>query len=313
MNIEKGLKAVEGIKASIRKVIHTQGQGIELTIIGVLSGGHVLLEDVPGVGKTTLAKTLAKSLNMDFARVQFTPDLLPADILGSSVLNPQDGTFCFHEGPIFHRLLLADEINRASPRTQSALLEAMNEKQVTIEGQTRPLPAPFFVIATQNPVDYQGTYPLPEAQLDRFLVRVNLGYPSKEDELKMVFERQLSDPLDDVEAVMTLEELIELQLQLRDVTVERDVALYMHALIESTRNHRELALGGSPRAMLALFRACQTRAFVKGRTYVSPDDIQALASPVLAHRVMLSNQARYSGKTTNHIMESIVSDLRVPT
>ncbi|TNE48547.1 MAG: MoxR family ATPase [Deltaproteobacteria bacterium] len=305
--------AISSIRSTIKKVVLTQSQGVELTLIGILSGGHVLLEDVPGVGKTTLAKTVARSLNMEFSRVQFTPDLLPTDILGTSVLNPKDGSFHFQEGPIFHNLLLADEINRASPRTQSALLEAMNEKQVTIDGKTRPLPKPFFVIATQNPVDYQGTYPLPEAQLDRFLLRVSLGYPSKDHELQMLFDRQSSDPLDDVKPVMDLSTLLDLQAQVRQVTLEKDVGLYLHGLIEKTRNHKELVLGASPRATLALFRACQARAFMHQRDYVSPDDVQALAAPVLAHRVMLTNQARYSGKSTSHIVSAVVDDLRVPT
>lgn len=304
---------IDAIMQSIRRVVLTQSDGIELTLIGILSGGHVLLEDVPGVGKTTLAKTLARSLNMDFARVQFTPDLLPSDILGSTILNPKDGTFRFHEGPIFHHLLLADEINRASPRTQSALLEAMNERQVTIDGETRPLPAPFFVLATQNPVDYQGTYPLPEAQLDRFLLRISLGYPSPDDELKMIFDRKTKDPLDEVKPVLDLEALLALQAEIREVEVKKDVALYLHALIQGTRTFGELSLGASPRAALAMFRASQARAFLKGRSYVSPDDIQELAGPVLAHRVMPSNQARYSGKSTNQMIQDIISELKVPT
>ncbi|MEM1010049.1 MAG: AAA family ATPase, partial [Myxococcota bacterium] len=214
-------EALSSLTSTIRKVVLTQGQGIELTLVGILSGGHVLLEDVPGVGKTTLAKTVARALGLEFSRVQFTPDLLPTDILGASILNPQNGTFHFQEGPIFHHLLLADEINRASPRTQSALLEAMNEKQVTIDGKTRPLPAPFFVIATQNPVDYQGTYPLPEAQLDRFTVRIGLGYPDKEGELQMLFDRQTQDPLEQVEPVMQREMLLTLQEEVCQVRMER--------------------------------------------------------------------------------------------
>jgi MoxR-like ATPase len=209
--------------------------------------------------------------------------------------------------------LLADEINRASPRTQSALLEAMNEKQVSIDGKTRPLPAPFFVIATQNPVDYQGTYPLPEAQLDRFLLRVSLGYPSQEGELKMLFDRKTSDPLEELSPVLDVESLLSLQKAVKEVNVEKDVALYLYRLIEATRGRQELALGGSPRATLALFRASQARAFFFGREYVSPDDIQTLAVPVLAHRVMLSNQSRYGGQTTAQIIEAIVSELKVPT
>jgi MoxR-like ATPase len=304
---------LEAVEASMRKVILTESNGIELVLIGILAGGHVLLEDVPGVGKTTLSKALARVLNMEFSRVQFTPDLLPSDILGTSVLNPKEGTFRFHEGPVFHNLLLADEINRASPRTQSALLEAMNEKQVSIDGKTRPLPAPFFVIATQNPVDYQGTYPLPEAQLDRFLLRVSLGYPSQEGELKMLFDRKTSDPLEELSPVLDVESLLSLQKAVKEVNVEKDVALYLYRLIEATRGRQELALGGSPRATLALFRASQARAFFFGREYVSPDDIQTLAVPVLAHRVMLSNQSRYGGQTTAQIIEAIVSELKVPT
>ncbi|MCK6512359.1 MoxR family ATPase [Myxococcota bacterium] len=305
--------ALRDILASIRRVVLTQGEGVELTVLGILSGGHVLLEDVPGVGKTTLAKTLAKSLHLDFARVQFTPDLLPSDILGSTILNPKDSTFHFHQGPVFHHLLLADEINRASPRTQSALLEAMNERQVTIDGTTHPLPSPFFVIATQNPVDHQGTYPLPEAQLDRFIVRISLGYPSKEDEIKMLFDRQTTDPLDHIQPVMGLDTLRALQQQVRDIRVERDVALYLHAIVEATRQHTELALGASPRATLSFFRAIQARAFLQDRSYASPDDIQALTIPVLAHRIRLSNQARYGGKTTAHVLQSILATQKVPT
>lgn len=312
MTTESSQKKIERIQKNIHKVVLTKSLGVELTLIGILSGGHVLLEDVPGVGKTTLAKTVARSLNMKFARVQFTPDLLPSDILGSSVLNPKEGTFRFHEGPIFHNLLLADEINRASPRTQSALLEAMNEKQVTIDGQTRMLPAPFFVLATQNPVDYQGTYPLPEAQLDRFLLRIHLGYPSQEDELQMVFDRKTSDPLDTIEPVLDTETLLALQDEVREVEVAHDVALYLYGLIQGTRTHEDLSLGASPRSTLALFRASQARAFVHGRKYVSPEDIQALAVPVLGHRVMLSNQAKYSGQTTEQIVLSILSDVEIP-
>ena len=301
------------ILETIRRVVLTEGDGIELALIGILSGGHILLEDVPGVGKTTLAKTLARSLNMAFARVQFTPDLLPSDILGSTILNPQEGSFRFQEGPIFHHLLLADEINRASPRTQSALLEAMSERQVTLDGQTRPLPDPFFVIATQNPVDYQGTYPLPEAQLDRFLLRISLGYPSPQDELKMLFDRQESDPLDQIEAVVDLADLLALQRQIRALKVDEDVGRYLLRLIEATRKHPELSLGSSPRGGLALFRASQAAAFLQGRSFVSPDDIQRLVVPVLAHRVMLSNQARYSGKTAAQIIASLLESIPIPT
>ncbi|MCP4677408.1 MAG: MoxR family ATPase [Deltaproteobacteria bacterium] len=277
-----------------------------------MGAGHVLLEDVPGVGKTTLAKALAKVLGLDFARVQFTPDLLPTDILGMNVLDPRDGSFSFHRGPIFHQLLLADEINRASPRTQSALLEAMNEKQVTLDGKSHVLPAPFFVIATRSPVHYQVTYPLPEAQLARFLLRVDLGYPNRTDELKILFDRQISDPLDELENVVTIDELLELQEIVRNITVSEDVGQYLLSLVEATRDHLDLELGASPRAALALFRAGQAMALLQGRDWAGPADIQSVAGAVLEHRLLLTTQARYGGKTTNDVVGEIINSTAVP-
>jgi MoxR-like ATPase len=304
--------SLTAIKAALSRVIRGKEESIELLLIAVLSGGHVLLEDVPGVGKTTLAKALARAMKMEFKRVQFTPDLLPTDILGSSILNPQDGTFSFQRGPIFTQLLLADEINRASPRTQSALLEAMNEQQVTVDGVTRELDDPFFVIATQNPVDYQGTYPLPEAQLDRFLVRIDLGYPSPEEELNLVFDRQVEDPLDALEPLIDGVALIALQAEVREVKLGRDVGRYLLQLVVATREHPDLELGGSPRGALALFRAAQARAFLSGRDWVGPADVQAVAVPVLAHRLMPTVQARYGGKTTGAIVAEVVARTEVP-
>jgi MoxR-like ATPase len=311
--VEEAGSLIEKLRESLNEVIRGKTEATDLLIVGLLSGGHVLIEDVPGVGKTTLAKALARSLHMEFSRVQFTPDLLPADILGSSVLDPQRGSFTFQEGPVFSHLLLADEINRASPRTQSALLEAMNEGHVTIDGMTRPLPSPFFVVATQNPVDYQGTYPLPEAQLDRFLLRVDIGYPDEDDEIDILFARQHSDPLDSVEQVATLEGLIEVQARVRAVKVDHDVARYLLRLVRVTRTNRDLEVGVSPRGALALFRASQARALMSGRDWVGPADIQSLARPVLEHRLVMTSQARYSGRTTGDIISSIVAAQDVPT
>ena len=286
---------------------------IDLLLVGLLGAGHVLVEDVPGVGKTTLAKALARALDVTFTRVQFTPDLLPTDILGSQVLNPREGTFAFHKGPVFTNVLLADEINRASPRTQSALLEAMNEAQATVDGITHALPAPFFVVATQNPADYQGTYPLPEAQLDRFLLRIGVGYPSADAELAMLYARQSSDPLAKVVAVCDRETIVRIQHEVREVVVKDAVAQYLLAIVHKTRRTTPLELGISPRGALAFFRAAQARALLHGRTYVSPDDIHALAGPVLAHRVQLTSTARYGGITAEAALADVVKDVPVPT
>ena len=286
---------------------------IDLLLVGLLGAGHVLVEDVPGVGKTTLAKALARALDVTFTRVQFTPDLLPTDILGSQVLNPREGSFAFHKGPVFTNVLLADEINRASPRTQSALLEAMNEAQATVDGITHLLPAPFFVIATQNPADYQGTYPLPEAQLDRFLLRIGVGYPSAEAELAMLYARQSSDPLAKVTAVCDRETIVRIQHEVREVEVKDAVAQYLLAIVHRTRRCTPLELGISPRGALAFFRAAQARALLQGRTYVSPDDIHALAGPVLAHRVQLTSTARYGGISAEAALADVVKDVPVPT
>ncbi len=301
------------MQAALSGVIRGKGDTIDLLLMAIFAGGHVLLEDVPGVGKTTLAKALAKVLGLDFARVQFTPDLLPADILGMNVLDPRDGSFSFHPGPVFHQILLADEINRASPRTQSALLEAMNEGQVTLDNTTRKLPAPFFVVATQNPVDYQGTYPLPEAQLDRFLLRVNLGYPSMEEELRILFDRQRSDPLDKLSAVLDASELSRIQASVREVRVSEDVGKYMMNLIDATRHQPELSLGASPRAALGLFRAAQAHAYLHGKDFVGPVDVQSVLGAVLEHRFMLTTQSRYGGTSASEIVNRIIESIEIPT
>jgi MoxR-like ATPase len=304
---------LDRIRASLASVVHGKEQVIDLLMVGILSGGHVLVEDVPGVGKTTLAKALARAVRIAFTRVQFTPDLLPTDILGAQVLNPREGTFSFHKGPVFTNVLLADEINRASPRTQSALLEAMNEAQTTIDGVTHKLPEPFFVLATQNPVDYQGTYPLPEAQLDRFLLRIGVGYPPREAEIKMLFSRQRANPLERVEPVCDDKELVRIQAEVRDVEVKDYVAEYLLTIVEKTRAHPDLDLGVSPRGALAFFRAAQARALLQGRKFVTPNDVHTLAEPVLAHRVLLTTQARYGGTTTQSVLARIAREVDVPT
>jgi MoxR-like ATPase len=306
-------RSLDAIREALGQVIRGKAEVIELLLVGVLGGGHVLVEDVPGVGKTTLAKALSRTFRATFARVQFTPDLLPSDILGSQVLSPRDGSLAFHKGPVFANVLLADEINRASPRTQSALLEAMSEAQVTIDGTTHPLPAPFFVVATQNPVDYQGTYPLPEAQLDRFLIRIGVGYPALADELAMLFARQHRDPLDTVEPLATMDDLLALQTEVREVEVRDAVAEYLLRVVGATREHKSIELGISPRGALALFRASQAQAYLAGRRYVSPADVERLAGPVLGHRLVLTTEARYGGTTARTILAGLVKGVPVPT
>ncbi len=308
-----GHVSLKGVRDALRGVLEGKEDVIELILVGLLAGGHVLLEDVPGVGKTTLGKALARALSLEFTRVQFTPDLLPTDILGTQVLNPKEGTFTFHRGPIFTNVLLADEINRASPRTQSALLEAMNEAQVTIDGQTFPLPHPFFVIATQNPSDYQGTYPLPEAQLDRFLLRTSIGYPSPDAEVRMLFARQQDDPLERVRPALDVAELVKLQHAARAVLVKDDVARYIVRIASLSRGNPDLTTGVSPRGTIGMFRAAQARAFLEGRTFVTPSDVQALAGPVLAHRVQATTQARYAGRGSDATIGTIVRSTEVPT
>ncbi len=300
------------LRGTLGHVIRGRPEAIELLLVGVLSGGHVLVEDVPGVGKTTLAKTLARALELDFSRVQFTPDLLPADILGTHTLNPQDGTLTFRKGPVFTHVLLGDEINRASPRTQSALLEAMSEGQVTIDGVAMHLPDPFIVLATQNPIDFQGTYPLPEAQLDRFVLRFALGYPDEEDELGMLADRRQTDPLTAVEPIASGDDLRALMRAVRGIHVEERVTRYIRAVVAQTRDHDDVSLGVSPRGTLVLYRACQARALLDGRDHVIPDDVQALAVPVLAHRMQITEHARYGGEATTSVVADIVASVPVP-
>ena len=298
--------------AETEKIIYGKGTQIRLIVMALLAQGHVLLEDLPGVGKTTLVKTLAIVSGCQSKRVQFVPDLLPADILGMNIYDRSSNQFRRIPGPVFTNLLLADEINRAVPRTQSALLEAMEERQVTIDGETISLPAPFVVMATQNPVESESTFRLPAAQMDRFLIRLSMGYPTAEEEREMLFSLGDSIPLDKVQTVTSPEELLEAQQAISAVHVSRSAADYLIALVAATREHPMIRMGASPRASRALFRAAKTWAAMSGRDFVTPDDIQTLALPVLAHRLLLNNQARLSGVTAQGILEELLDTLPVP-
>ncbi len=300
------------LRQSVQRVIVGKDDAIDLALVALLCRGHVLLEDVPGIGKTTMAKALAESLDCDFKRIQFTPDLMPGDVLGVNILNMQSGAFEFRPGPIFAQVLLADEINRATPRTQTALLEAMQERQSTIDGETRSLPNPFIVLATLNPIEMEGTFPLPEAQLDRFMLRVSLGYPTQAEESDILL--RFNDPAGDptVDPVMSIEELIRAQQLVSTVRMEDVLRTYLLQVVDVTRNVEDIQLGASPRASLALYRASQAWAAMKGRSYVVPDDIKKMIGPVLGHRLILSSQARLRGRDTESILEDHIRDIPVP-
>jgi MoxR-like ATPase len=300
------------IGANLELVIKGKTESIRLILTSIFAGGHILIEDAPGTGKTTLAKSLARSIGGIFRRIQFTPDLLPADITGSSFYNQRDGTFSFREGPVFANIVLADEINRTSPRTQSALLEVMSESQVTVDGANRMLPKPFVVLATQNPGDYHGTYPLPEAQLDRFMIKVSLGYPDSSHELEMLYSQNSVHPFDMLQPVVSCQQILDAQESVKQVTFDRSVAEYIVRLVEATRADMRLRLGVSPRGSLALYRTCQSCAKLSGRDYVLPEDVRKMAVPVLAHRVMLDTKAKYGGTTTEEIIVSILDSVPVP-
>jgi MoxR-like ATPase len=303
---------LQSLRANIQSVIKGKDASIDLLIASLLSGGHVLIEDLPGVGKTTLAKSLASSISGQIRRVQFTPDLLPTDILGGSVYDPRDGSFTFRPGPIFTNILLADEINRASPRTQSSLLEAMAEKQATIEGDRHPLPDVFLVIATENPIEFHGTYPLPEAQLDRFLVRMELGYVDAQEEVDILFSQNLAHPVDALKPVITTQEVQDLQHAIHQIHVAKELGRYIVDLVRATRVHPQLQMGSSPRGALGLFRIAQARAFMAGRDHIWPEDIQQSAVPVLAHRIMLETKAKFAGVSKAAIVQEVLSSVKVP-
>jgi MoxR-like ATPase len=310
-------RAVEKIRifcGNIERVITGKPDVIRLVVTGLLAGGHVLIEDVPGVGKSTLARALAKSLSCPFRRIQFTPDLLPSDITGIYVFNTGSNEFEFKPGPVFASIILADEINRTTPRTQSALLEAMNVGEVTVDGHTHELPRPFFVIATQNPLEYTGTYPLPEAQLDRFALCIRMEYPARESERAMIEDRTRTDPLDTLQAVLEASDVRDLAARVREVRVDDSVVEYLQDVIDATRTHQRLLLGASPRASLTLFRLCQSYALVNGRDYVMPDDIKELALPALAHRLVLRDQAPSERSLTAAagVLEDILGSVQVP-
>jgi MoxR-like ATPase len=297
---------------NIEKVMIGKRDIAELSMTALLAGGHVLLEDVPGVGKTMMVKALAKSIGADFKRIQFTPDLLPSDVLGVSIYNPREMEFEFRPGPIMGNIILADEINRTSPKTQSALLEGMEESSVTIDGETMRIPQPFFVMATQNPIEYEGTYPLPEAQLDRFLFRLKMGYPTPLEEIEVLRRAEQEIPIDNLESVISLEDLINLQHAVKDVIVSDAVKSYIVTCANETRNNPFVYLGVSPRGSLSLMKACQAYAFLVGRTYVTPDDVQYLAPFVFGHRMILKPEAKYEGIEADEIVERILTKVSVP-
>lgn len=297
---------------NVATVIVGKRDAIELVAVALLADGHILIEDVPGVGKTTLAKAIARSVGLSFKRVQFTPDLLPSDVTGVTIFNQKTSEFEFREGPVMAQIVLADEVNRATPKTQSALLEAMEERQITVDGATYVLPEPFLVLATQNPIEYEGTFPLPEAQLDRFLMRVNLGYPDRQDELQVLATRQREQPIDDIQQVVTLEEVFAAQEAVKDVYVDPLVSNYIVDIARATREHADVYLGASPRGSLGLFRAGQALAAIGGRDYVVPDDVKRLAESVLSHRVIVSPAARIRSVDTRAIVAGILDFVPVP-
>jgi len=302
----------ERIFANVERVIIGKGEAVRLALVALMCQGHVLIEDVPGVGKTVLARSLAKSTGCAFRRIQFTPDLLPTDVTGVSVYNQKAGDFEFRPGPVMAQVVLADEINRATPKTQSALLEAMDERQVTVDGVTYPLPQPFIVLATQNPIEYEGTFPLPEAELDRFLLRIHLGYPSQRDEVAIMEAQQIAHPIDSLEQVTNAEEITGIQRAVRQIYADALIREYIASLVDATRRHDSVYLGASPRGSLALYRACQASALLDGRDFVTPDDVKTLAYATLGHRLIVSPAARVKETSALDIVNGCLQRVPVP-
>jgi MoxR-like ATPase len=314
--VEQTISNIKGfggkVKENVEKVIVGKGDVVELVIVALLCEGHVLIEDIPGVGKTVLAKSIARSLGCTFHRIQCTPDLLPSDITGTYIFNQKTSDFEFRPGPIMAQIVLTDEINRTTPRTQSALLEAMQERQVTAEGETKPLPRPFMVLATQNPIEQEGTFPLPEAQLDRFLIKIKIGYPSKEDDKLILSRFRQDDPLEELKPVVTAAELMRMQAACRDVHVSDDVEDYIIRLVHATREHSSIQLGASPRAMLALYHTSQVMAALRGRAYVIPDDVKYLTTVTLSHRIIPKAESSLRGSSAEQALKEIIDSVPVP-
>ncbi|GGH83170.1 MoxR-like ATPase [Pullulanibacillus pueri] len=311
-NDEKVHPSIERVILNIERVMIGKRQATMLALTALFAEGHVLLEDVPGVGKTMLVRAIAKSLGTEFKRIQFTPDLLPSDLTGLSVYNQKEMTFEFRPGPLMGNVVLADEINRTSPKTQSALLEGMEEGSVTVDGQTRVLPKPFFVMATQNPIEYEGTYPLPEAQLDRFLLKLKMGYPSRAEELEVLNRLEAYHPIETIDSVLSIEEVLELQAAARSVYVDESIKNYLIDIVSRTRGHHQVYLGVSPRGSLALLKTAQAYAMMHDRKYVVPDDVKSLAPFVLGHRLILKPDAKYSGVKPEDIVADIIKTVQVP-
>lgn len=298
---------------NVEQVIVGKCEAIELVVTALISNGHILLEDVPGVGKTRLIAAVARSIDGSFKRIQFTADVLPSDITGFSVYNQKTGDFEFKKGAIMSQFVLADEINRTSPKTQAALLEAMEERQISVDGVTYKMPQPFMVMATQNPIEFMGTFPLPEAQLDRFLIKISVGYPDAESERSVLSMHQMDDPFETLEAVATTDDIINIQNEVKKVFVHENLESYIVSLVSATRNHPSVRLGASPRASLALYRTAQATAYIDGRDYVVPDDIQKMMIPVMAHRIILSQETKFSNTTAEDVLEEIKKSTPVPT